>query len=209
MNDIKVKVCGLKFPGNFRDVEKLPADYMGFIFYLKSKRYAGSLSDSDLSGITKPKVAVFVDENPVVISDTVEKYRFEFVQLHGSESPLLCSDLMEQGVGVIKAFNIDSDFDFNDLADYEGKVNYFLFDTKSDLHGGSGKKFNWELLKGYSGSTPFFLSGGIGPSDALAIREFHHPKFYGVDLNSGFEDEPGLKNIDSLREFIAEITGKR
>jgi phosphoribosylanthranilate isomerase len=88
---------------------------------------------------------------------------------------------------------------------YEKVVDYFLFDTKTPLHGGSGKKFNWDILNKYTGHKPFFLSGGIGPDDAKSILDIKHPKLTGVDLNSGFEDEPGLKNKEKLSTFILEL----
>lgn len=100
---------------------------------------------------------------------------------------------------------MDEGFNFASIAVFEGNVDYFLFDTKTKQHGGSGKKFNWQLLEKYTGNTPFFLSGGIGPDDVEEIKGINHPMLAGVDLNSGFEDEPGLKNIEKLKKFIEEI----
>ena len=208
MGKFKIKVCGLKYSCNCRDVEKLPVDLLGFIFYPGSKRYAGASAENDLFKRSKPKVAVFVDEVPDLINDIAGRFRFEYVQLHGKENPATCNYFMQQGFKMIKAFNIDSNFDFKELDEYEGKVNYFLFDTKTDLPGGSGEKFNWELLGRYTGSTPFFLSGGIGSGDAAEIKKLRHPQFSGLDLNSGFEEKPGLKSIDKLRIFLAEIAGE-
>ena len=113
--------------------------------------------------------------------------------------------LKKQGLKIIKVFPVDESFKFENTQAYEKVADYFLFDTKTKLPGGSGKKFNWEILEKYTGHTPFFLSGGIGPEDVEQIKAFSHPKLTGIDLNSGFEDDPGLKNIEKLKQFIEEI----
>jgi phosphoribosylanthranilate isomerase len=194
--NLKIKVCGMKFTANRGEVEKLLVDFLGFIFYPKSKRFVGEN--------TEP--GVFVDENAFEILGLTKNLGFEFVQLHGKENPKTCLLLKDQGLKVIKAFNLSEKFQFEKLLEYETTVDYFLFDTKTELPGGSGKKFNWEILEKYQGTVPFFLSGGIGPGDAEKLKELEHPQLFGIDLNSGFEDEPGLKNIEKLENFIAKIT---
>ena len=114
--------------------------------------------------------------------------------------------LKNQGLKIIKAFSVDENFDFAQTQPFEGAAHYFLFDTKTAQHGGSGQKFNWKLLDKYEGHTPFLLSGGIGAGDAEEILKINHPKLTGVDLNSGFEDAPGMKNIEKLKSFINQIT---
>lgn len=203
--NLKIKVCGMKFTQNREEVEKLPVDFLGFIFYPKSKRFVGENTDPGLFNSAKTKVAVFVDENAFEILGLTKNFGFEYVQLHGKENPKTCQLLKNQGLKVIKAFNLNESFKFERLQEYEPAVDYFLFDTKTDLPGGSGKKFKWEILEKYQGTVPFFLSGGIVPEDAEAIKKLKHPQLFGIDLNSGFEDEPGLKNIEKLREFIDKI----
>lgn len=205
VKNLKIKVCGMKYTANREAVEKLPVDFLGFIFYPKSKRFVGENTEPGLFHSDKPKVAVFVDENAFEILGLVKNLGFEYVQLHGKENPKTCRLLKNQGLKVIKAFNLNEDFDFVTLEAYSKSVNYFLFDTKTDLPGGSGKKFNWEILEKYQGKVPFFLSGGIGPEDVEAIKKLNHPQLFGIDLNSGFEDEPGVKNIEKLDEFIRRI----
>jgi len=205
-DNLKIKVCGMKFTQNREEVEKLPIDFLGFIFYPKSKRFVGENTDSGLFNSEKTKVGVFVDENAFEILGLAKNFGFEFVQLHGKENPKTCQLLRNQGVKVIKAFNLNESFKFEKLQDYKTTVDYFLFDTKTDLPGGSGQKFNWEILKKYTGNVPFFLSGGINPDDAEKIKQLEHPQLFGIDLNSGFEDEPGLKNSEKLGKFIAKIT---
>ena len=195
----------MKFTSNRQQVEKLPLDFLGFVFYSKSKRFVGKDTDQGLFHSTRPKVAVFVDENNFEILGLVKNLGFEYVQLHGKENPSTCKMIKKQGVKVIKAFNLTENFDFSSLKEYEKHVNYFLFDTKSDLPGGSGKKFNWKILVNYTGKTPFFLSGGIQPGDCEKVKEIEHPQLFGIDLNSGFEDEPGLKNIEKLEKFLNEL----
>jgi len=206
IRNLKIKVCGMKFTQNREEVEKLPVDFLGFIFYPKSKRFVGENTEPGLFNSAKTKVAVFVDENAFEILGLTKNLGFEFVQLHGKENPKTCQLLKDQGLKVIKAFNLSEKFQFEKLREYETTVDYFLFDTKTELPGGSGKKFNWEILEKYQGTVPFFLSGGIGPGDAEKLKELEHPQLFGIDLNSGFEDEPGVKNVGKLKEFITRIT---
>jgi len=195
----------MKFTKNREEVENLSVDFLGFIFYPKSKRFVGDGAEPGLFNSAKPKVGVFVDENAFEILGLAKNFGFEYTQLHGNENPKTCKLLRNQGLKVIKVFNLNESFKFKKLQEYETAVDYFLFDTKTDLPGGSGKKFNWEILEKYSGKVPFFLSGGIGPDDAEKIKEMKHPQLFGIDLNSGFEDEPGLKNVEKLKGFIEEL----
>lgn len=195
----------MKFTANREEAEKLPVDLLGYIFYPPSKRFVGENPQAGLFNSSKPKVGVFVDENAFEILALAKNLGIEWVQLHGKENPQTCRILINQGLKVIKAFSVDKAFQFHKTKPFEGVADYFLFDTKSDLPGGSGKKFNWEILSNYEGETPFLLSGGITANDAEEINKIDHPKFIGVDLNSGFEDEPGLKNVEKLKNFISEI----
>ena len=129
----------------------------------------------------------------------------EVIQLHGKESPEFCKQLKQAGFIVIKAFSVDELFDFITLKAFIGSCDLFLFDTKSLLPGGTGKKFNWQLLNNYQLDIPFFLSGGIGPDDLNVIRELSHPQLFGIDINSGFEVSPALKDIEKVGIFISKI----
>ena len=202
---LRIKVCGMKFTENRQQVEKLDIDFLGYIFYAPSKRFIGETPDTGLFDSKIQKVGVFVDENAFEILGLAKNFGFEYVQLHGKENPKTCQMLKKQGLKIIKAFSISDKFNFSATKPFEKVADFFLFDTKTNLHGGSGKKFDWSFLQGYTGHTPFFLSGGIGPDDVESIKEINHPKLTGVDLNSGFEDEPGLKNTEKLERFIMEI----
>lgn len=192
----------MKYSDNRQEVEKLPVDFLGFIFYPESRRYAGTMTEPRLFATTKKKVAVFVNESVFEIIGLAKNLGFDFIQLHGMENVKTCNIIKNQGLKIIKAFNLDESFNFSDLEAYKECVDYFLFDTKSGIPGGSGKKFNWEILNRYEGEIPFFLSGGIQPDDAGTIKEINHPYLFGVDLNSGFEDSPGMKNIPKLTSFM-------
>ena len=196
----------MKFTENREQIEKLPVDWLGFIFYPPSKRFAGELPETGLFDSEKQKVGVFVDESIYEIMGLAKNLNFEYVQLHGKENPKTCRILKKQGLKIIKAFNVDEKFKFEKTQTYHGIADYFLFDTKTKLHGGSGKKFNWKILGDYTGQTPFLLSGGIKPEDAETIKKLEHQQLAGVDLNSGFEDEPGVKNVEKLKNFITELT---
>ena len=200
-----IKVCGMRDEDNIRQLEQLDIDWMGFIFYSGSPRYVGQKVKYLPEKVKK--IGVFVDQNPQIIRERAMQNNLDAIQLHGSEPPWYCINLQEEGYQVIKSFGIDPDgFIPNaQLNAYEGKCNYFLFDTKTKLHGGSGKRFNWEKLAEYNGDTPFILSGGISPEDAEEIKSFKHPKFAGIDINSRFETEPAIKDTEMIKSFIKQI----
>ena len=159
-----------------------------------------------------PRVGVFVDDMPQNIVTRVYNYGLDYVQLHGDESPVMIENLkatvvpdIRKELKVIKAISIANKEDIQKCQQYEGLVDMFLFDTKCASVGGSGKKFDWQMLQAYKGNTPFLLSGGISPDDAESIKEFHHPMFAGVDLNSKFEIEPGVKDVEKVKTFISEM----
>src|SRR6056297_3751442 len=202
---MKLKICGMKY--NPLEVASLRPDYLGFIFWEPSSRYF----DGEIPFISPSikKIGVFVDASIVYITETVKKYGLNGVQLHGKESPSYCKSLKEKELGsdveIIKVFSIKKDFDFSILKEYEKVSDYFLFDTKGKLPGGNGYTFDWAVLKAYPSTKPYFLSGGIGLDNMSDIKEFlKSPKAkycYAVDVNSKFEDKPGLKKIEKLEEF--------
>lgn len=202
---MRIKVCGIKSTENREQIEQLPVDMLGYIFYAPSRRFVGEHPEAGLFDSGKPKVGVFVDENAFEILALAKNFGFEYVQLHGKENPKTCGMLKKQGLKIIKAFSVNETFDFAKTTPFEKSATFFLFDTKTKLHGGSGQKFDWQLLNKYTGHTPFFLSGGIAPEDVAEIKKIDHPKLTGVDLNSGFEDEPGLKNVEKLNAFIEAL----
>ena len=196
-----IKVCGMREAENIREVEALGIDMMGFIFWPKSGRY---VSEQPEYLPTKcQRVGVFVDEDPGLVKRIANSYGLDYVQLHGSESPAYIFQL--GGLHVIKAFNIATVEDLEQTKTYEGLVDYFLFDTKGKSVGGNGEKFDWSVLEAYNGSTPFLLSGGIGPDDADRVKASRHPKCAGIDLNSRFEIAPGLKDVNKLKSFLEKI----
>ena len=198
---MKIKICGLKHPDNIKSIMALAPDYVGFICYAPSPRYASDLQTETLDLLPESiyKTAVFVNEQPETISKLIDTYNFDAVQLHGNEDPEFCSVLKDK-VTVIKAFGLDENFDFESLNEFADSVDYFLFDTKTDKHGGSGITFDWTLLDNYKLDIPFFLSGGLSLDNLETVRSINHPQFYGVDLNSKFEIEPGLKDITKLKK---------
>ena len=198
---MKLKVCGMKYLNNLEAVAKLQPDYLGFIFYDKSPRYfSGSIPN--LPNSIK-KVGVFVNEDINKVKVIVNKYQLDAVQLHGSESPEYCDQL--NTVQVIKVFSIKDEFNFSILQPYESVCDYYLFDTKGKLPGGNGYVFNWDVLKDYPSTKPYFLSGGIGTKEIEKIKEFEKSPAskhcFSLDVNSKFEINPGVKNIDELEKF--------
>ena len=200
-SELIIKVCGMREEQNISDLEKLDIDWMGMIFWSGSKRYV-SRPPSRLPQRVK-KVGVFVDASLDDIRQHVSDYQLDIIQLHGHETPAFLEAL--KPLTLIKAFNIADASDLQKTKAYEGIADYFLFDTKGKIVGGNGEKFDWTVLTAYEGSTPFLLSGGIGPNDVQKVKQFHHHKCIGIDLNSRFESAPGLKDIVQLQTFIKQI----
>ncbi len=204
---IRVKVCGMRDKGNIEAVSALRPDYMGFIFYDRSPRYAGDLSPEVVRALPRSidRVGVFVDASIDEVLDVSRRYSLDSAQLHGSESPEQVRALKSSGLKIIKAIRV-SDVDSMSFANaYDGIADVLLFDTQASTMGGSGRHFDWKLLDLYKGVTPFMLSGGIGADDMNQIREIHDDRFLGVDLNSRFELEPGVKNIELLQSFFENL----
>jgi phosphoribosylanthranilate isomerase len=200
---MKLKICGMKYSNNILEVSKLEPDYMGFIFWDKSQRYCTDAIPNLPSSIQK--VGVFVDANIDEIISKIKEYDLNLIQLHGKESVAFCNELRTHNILIIKAFSIDTDFDFNLLEEYESACDYYLFDTKGKLPGGNGIAFDWSILDNYNSNKPFFLSGGIGLDDVLKIKDFQYPMLskncIAIDVNSKFETAPGVKKIYELIEF--------
>lgn len=226
MKNIMIKVCGMRDVENIRAVAALGVDMIGFVFWKDSPRYVSMMSSeagimpdyagdnvrSVGSGIKK--VGVFVDDMPQNIVTRVYNYGLDYVQLHGSESPVMIENLrrtldpdIRKGVRIIKAISVETAEDVGKWREYDGVADMLLFDTKCTCVGGSGNRFDWSLLQSYDGGIPFMLGGGIGPDDIQRVKDFEHPMFAGIDLNSRFETEPGVKDVEALREFIGEIRG--
>jgi len=219
INDKLIKVCGMTDGENIRAVEALDIDLMGFIFWAGSKRFVDQ-KPTYLPTRTK-RVGVFVDaEIPQVLS-TATDFALDYIQLHGSESPAYIGRLREtlsaqedQSLSpqIIKALNIAEPSDLEKAMTYEGVVDLLLFDTKGKAVGGNGISFDWEILKSYSGTTPYLLSGGIGPEDVPRLRTFFASedqegwkKCIGIDLNSRFERSPAMKDPQSIQQFITQL----
>jgi phosphoribosylanthranilate isomerase len=203
-----IKVCGMRNNKNIQEVAQLKPTMMGFIFYPKSKRYVGEDFEPASVQTVMPEVqtvGVFVNEETDRVIALSRHYKLDFVQLHGNESPYMCEEIKEKGIKVLKAFGIHADFDWSILNPYIGACDYFLFDTSSKNYGGSGQKFDWNILHNYKLQYPFILSGGIGPEDADTIKKIKHPQLAGIDLNSCFEIEPGLKDTLKLQTFMKAL----
>jgi len=213
---MKIKVCGMRDPQNISQLAELKPEYMGFIFYPKSKRYVESIDKELLSSLsdTIKLTGVFVNEEIAVIIKRVIDYSLRAIQLHGAESPEFCRLLKEsllqvqtgRPIELIKAFGMEQGFNFSDLAAYDDVIDYYLFDTKTPMHGGAGFSFDWTILKQYDGRKPFFLSGGLSPDNLKALLDLNLDHLYALDLNSKFEIEPGLKDIKSLRSAFQLIS---
>jgi phosphoribosylanthranilate isomerase len=203
---MNIKVCGITEMKQLQQLDGLEVDFAGLIFYKESPRYIGDkISKQDLkkADLDIKKVGVFVNPEMIDVLDAIDDYGLEVVQLHGDESPEMCEDLSSEAE-VIKAFRITGDEDIDNLvAPYDAVCDYYLFDTGGlkESFGGTGKQFDWNILSKAKIEKPFFLSGGISPDDAMKIKAFKHPDFFGVDINSMFEKEPGVKDMAKVLQF--------
>ena len=191
---------------NIRAIEQTKADLMGFIFHPKSPRFVASLPE--YMPKKQKRVGVFVNASLEQILAKAQKFSLEYIQLHGDEPPAFCSELKNRGLKVIRAQRIANADDIIRAESYN-MADLMIFDTKTELYGGSGKKFNWQLLENSKGCVPFLLSGGIRSDTFEEIKAFFHPQFAGIDLNSGFEISPALKDVGKLNNFIEKIKGMR
>ncbi len=201
-----VKVCGLRSEENLSQVTD-SYSMVGLNFYTPSIRCVALEAEKyDILPSTVKRVGVFVNESQEEILNKVEKYALDFVQLHGDESIAFGREIAKHSQ-VIRVFRISSAVDLEKI-DGHDYAEYFLFDTYTEAYGGSGKKFDWNILNNYKGSIPFLLSGGIGPEDSESISSISHPMFRGVDINSKFESSPAEKDMNMISRFIKEVTKK-
>ncbi len=205
---MNIKVCGITTMKQLQQLDGLEVAFAGLIFFRRSPRYVeGKISKDELSeaDLDIKKVGVFVNAAFDEIMETVEDYSLDVVQLHGDESPHLCEQVSNE-IETIKAFRIDDQADRPIdymLKEYDDVCDYYLFDTASkNGAGGTGKKFDWKKIADSKIEKPFFLSGGISPEDAMLVKKFKHPDYYGVDINSRFEKEPGVKDMSLVLKFI-------
>ncbi|MEL6867569.1 MAG: phosphoribosylanthranilate isomerase [Bacteroidota bacterium] len=197
----RIKVCGMRESANIEALLQLQIDYIGFIFYPPSKRFVAERPLLSVHSNAK-RVGVFVNATLKEIAQYQQEFDLEIAQLHGQESPTFCQQVQQLGLQTIKAFAVDEHFDFSQTQIYSPFCDYFLFDTKGKHPGGNGVQFDWSLLDQYTGSTPFFLSGGLSPGMSDSLLNFQHPQLFALDLNSRFEKAPALKDIDLLAHFL-------
>ncbi|MEM9981994.1 MAG: phosphoribosylanthranilate isomerase [Bacteroidota bacterium] len=205
---MKLKVCGMREPTNIAAVAALQPDYLGFIFYDRSKRYVPAETLLPHISASIQKVGVFVNASFQQIIDKVKNYQLEVVQLHGEEPPALCVQLQAAGLRVVKVFGIGNTFDFKVLSAYEKVVDFFLFDTKGQERGGNGQPFNWQLLGTYPNKVPLWLSGGIGLDNIerlLNLIETLQLPVHTIDVNSRFEITASLKDVQKVSRLKAMI----
>ncbi len=203
---LKIKICGMREPQNIKDVDALNPDYLGFIFYPPSPRYINK-NPYDIPATKAKKVGVFVNADINTIIKRAGEYKINTIQLHGNELPEICTMLTGLGYEVFKAFKVDNNTKAKEMEAYANTCTAFLFDTKTGKHGGSGKKFNWDKLNEIAYINKFFISGGISENDVDAILNLNYKNLIGLDLNSRFEIEPGLKDIRKLQKFTTTFNG--
>ncbi|WP_224069342.1 phosphoribosylanthranilate isomerase [Arachidicoccus terrestris] len=209
---LQIKVCGMTQAMQVSTLGEMGVDYIGFIFYPASPRYVGNkMRPEEIKAINGSfkKVGVFVNADKDEILNTVEACGLDMVQLHGDEAPLLCEKIAEN-IPVIKAFRLlNNDDVLYKILPYREIVDYFLFDTNTKSFGGSGKRFDWSILENLSLEKPFFLSGGISEEHLPDLKLFQElsvaKSLISLDINSRFETEPGVKDLDRIQAFIRQL----
>lgn len=206
---IKLKICGMRDPDNVRAVASLSPHYLGFIFFSKSPRYVRQdfIIPAELSQNIK-RVGVFVNESSDVMVTQMHRQKLDYLQLHGNEGLQQCEELKMMGAKIIKVFSVDDNFDFKTTHSYEAIADFFLFDTKGKYYGGNAETFNWGILKKYNQKVPFFLSGGISPENVTAIVDLKDMNIHALDINSGVESAPGVKDCNEIKKIIDIINSK-
>ncbi|MGV3527375.1 MAG: phosphoribosylanthranilate isomerase [Flavisolibacter sp.] len=208
---MKLKVCGITSLEQLVQLEEMGVDYAGMIFYEKSPRYGRENLKADAEKIKSlriKKVGVFVNAEEAEIREAIGEFGLDAVQLHGDETPEMAFSLKDR-VEVIKVFRMAGEENIDELvAPFKSACDYYLFDTATKDYGGSGKQFDWSVLKNVAIEKPFFLSGGIGAADAEMLKNFEHPWFFAADVNSRFETAPGMKDMKLIKAFKRSLYAK-
>lgn len=208
---MKTKVCGITTLHQLQTLQQIGIDYAGLIFYPGSKRFAAEkfqLQKQEVATTSIKKIGVFVNAQEREITDAVKDFGLYAVQLHGNEDREFCAALKENvAIKLIKAFRLTGNESIDELVKpFAAVADYFLFDTGTEQFGGSGKKFDWTMLQQAAINKPFFLSGGIGPNDVAQIKLFRQPFLFAIDVNSRFETEPGIKDMELVKQFVNELS---
>ena len=203
-NNYQLKVCGLTQLSQIQELISLNTDFLGFIFYEKSPRFVlNHLSLEEISEINhQGKVGVFVNETVEKIVEISEKTNLNSIQLHGDEDENFISKLrknLDEKIKIIKVFRVGETFNFQ-FSVFNSLVDYFLFDTDSKAFGGTGKTFDWQILNEIEIPIPYFLSGGISLENIHQLSTINHQPL-ALDINSKFEIEPGIKNLEKIKTF--------
>lgn len=188
---------------NIRSVAAQEPSFMGFIFYKESPRYVGdNFQIPPEVSLSIKRIGVVVNESVSTMQYLFRQHHLHYVQLHGDERVETVRTLYESGISLIKAFRINDAFDFSNVIPYAPYIEYFLFDTKGKKYGGNAKRFNWRMLDSYTGDVPFLLSGGIGTEHLHEVEQLQHPRLAGIDVNSGVEVAPGVKDIEKVKQLM-------
>lgn len=202
---LKLKICGLREVENIQQVALVLPDFMGFIFFKESPRYVSQDFEMPSLPSSIKKIGVFVNESVREVLRISKQYNLDGVQLHGNESVEDCKMIRDACLLVVKVFSIDDEFDFTSVNSFKSVVDYFLFDTKGKAYGGNGYSFNWKKIGEYDQEIPFFLSGGISPENVKGIKELLSMNIVGLDVNSGVEVTPGLKDIGRIKLLLKNL----
>lgn len=210
-----IKVCGMRDAQNIREIDAIEGvDMIGLIFWPGSKRYVAE--KPEYLPQNAMRAGVFVDADPEEVVAKVKEYDLGIVQMHGDENLAYVSELRKMLLAadcklpkIVKAIPVSSRSSVLKAMMWDGYVDGILFETPTNGYGGSGVSFDWSLLSSYRARTPFFLTGGIGPQSLEALKEFEHPQWVGVDLNSRFETAPGVKDVEAVSHFVKELLASR
>ncbi|MET0576139.1 MAG: phosphoribosylanthranilate isomerase [Mesorhizobium sp.] len=212
---LDVKICGLKTPEAVATALANGASHVGFIFFPKSPRYvlAGTAGELRKAAIGKAKaVAVTVDADDAFLDDIVAAMQPDMLQLHGDESPQRVAAVKARyGLPVMKALSIREAADLDAIQLFRGVADRFLFDAKppvgSELPGGNGIQFDWRILAGLDRNVDYLLAGGLNAENIGEALSLTNPP--GVDISSGVESAPGVKDVALIESFFDAVRSAR
>jgi phosphoribosylanthranilate isomerase len=203
---VKVKVCGIKEPGDARVAAEAGADAIGLVFAESPRKVSVERAREIAAALPEGvlKVGVFVDAEPKEVLRISREVGLDYAQLHGDEEPETVAAIRDSGVGVIKALRVRDTASLREMVRYD--TNFFLLDAFSEkVRGGTGTRFDWELAKAVRGYANILVSGGLTPENVREAIEFFEP--YGVDASSSLEEKPGKKNDERVRRFVSAAKG--
>ena len=209
-----IKICGITSEKDVEAAQQLGANFIGFVLVQKSKRFVDLKKLGLLTMmVRKPSssVALLADPSDDFLERLLLACKVDYIQLHGEESPKRVDQIARiTNIPLIKAIGVEKESDLINIRNYENSVDYILLDSKAKenghLKGGRGISFNWNIIRGFNFSKPWFLAGGLDANNVIDAIEITGAKM--LDVSTGVENEPGKKSFEKMKKFIGRVNGE-